>query len=59
MEVEAEFVAYIVAGLAGCDTSAYSIGCSAGWTNSDIGLIRDAAGRMLKTAHAIADCIAV
>ncbi|MFF9563917.1 ArdC-like ssDNA-binding domain-containing protein [Leifsonia sp. NPDC014704] len=57
MEVEAESVAYIVAGLAGFDTSAYSVGYIAGWANQDVELIRDTASRVLKAARAIADHI--
>ncbi|MGO4594878.1 ArdC family protein [Leifsonia sp. 2TAF2] len=58
MEVEAESVAYIVAGLAGFDTSAYSIGYITGWANQDRQLIRDSAIHVLKAAHAIAGYIA-
>jgi hypothetical protein len=57
MEVEAESVAYIVAGLAGFDTSAYSIGYIAGWAQEDVIIIRDTAAGVLKTAHAIAEII--
>ncbi|MGN6474348.1 MAG: ArdC-like ssDNA-binding domain-containing protein [Mycobacteriales bacterium] len=58
MEVEAESVAYIVAGLAGFDTSAYSIGYITGWADQDVTIIRDTAARVLKTAHAVAEIIA-
>lgn len=54
MEVEAESVAFIVAGLLGFDTSAYSIGYIAGWADEDIAVIRDTAARVLKAAQAIA-----
>ncbi|MFF2050323.1 ArdC-like ssDNA-binding domain-containing protein [Leifsonia sp. NPDC058194] len=57
MEVEAESVAYIVAGLHGFDTSAYSIGYIAGWANEDADVIRESAARVLKLAHAIAEVI--
>jgi len=40
MEVEAESVAYTVAGLIGFDTSAYSIGYISGWTDGDTDLIK-------------------
>lgn len=53
MEVEAESVAYIVAGLTGFDTSAYSIGYITGWANEDLSLIRETATRVLKAAHTI------
>ncbi|MGN7799675.1 ArdC family protein [Leifsonia sp. 22587] len=58
MEVEAESVAYIVAGLTGMDTSAYSIGYITGWANQDTQLIRETATHVLKAAHTIADYIA-
>jgi hypothetical protein len=54
MEVEAESVAYVVAGLAGFDTSAYSIGYINGWANQDIELMRSTATRVLKAAQTIA-----
>lgn len=54
METEAESVAYIVAGLIGFDTSAYSIGYIAGWAEADTALIKSTAGRVLHTAHQIA-----
>ncbi|MBD8586051.1 DUF1738 domain-containing protein [Frigoribacterium sp. CFBP 8766] len=54
METEAESVAYVVAGLVGFDTSAYSVGYVAGWADADVDLIRGAAARVLATAHQIA-----
>ncbi|WP_247597152.1 ArdC family protein [Leifsonia sp. PS1209] len=57
MEVEAESVAYIVAGLSGFDTSAYSIGYITGWSGEDTALVRDTAARVLKAAHTIAAVI--
>ena len=54
MEVEAESVAYIVAGLAGFDTSNYSIGYITGWANHDLTLIHQTATRVLHAAHDIA-----
>ncbi|WP_313540292.1 ArdC-like ssDNA-binding domain-containing protein [Leifsonia aquatica] len=59
MEVEAESVAYIVAGLHGFDTSAYSIGYIAGWANENADMIRDAAARVLRTSYAIANTITI
>lgn len=53
MEVEAESVAYIVAGLRGLDTSSYSVGYIAGWAAEDVSIIRDTAASTLKTAQAI------
>jgi antirestriction protein ArdC len=57
MEVEAESVAYIVAGLSGFDTSAYSIGYITGWADEDVDTIRTTAAQVLKTADAIAKVI--
>lgn len=57
MEVEAESVAYVVAGLQGFDTSTYSVGYIAGWADEDTSIIRETAVRVLNTAHAIAEII--
>ncbi|ROQ30862.1 uncharacterized protein DUF1738 [Frondihabitans sp. PhB188] len=54
METEAESVAYVVAGLAGFDTAAYSVGYIAGWADGDADLIKSTAARVLHTAHQIA-----
>ncbi|TIH36148.1 ArdC-like ssDNA-binding domain-containing protein [Subtercola vilae] len=54
METEAESVAYVVAGLVGFDTSAYSIGYIAGWADANTDMIKSAAARVLRTAHQIA-----
>ncbi|MEF2977670.1 ArdC family protein [Subtercola sp. YIM 133946] len=54
METEAESVAYVVAGMVGFDTSAYSVGYIAGWANADTDLIKSTAARVLRTAHQIA-----
>lgn len=56
-ETEAESVAYVVAGICGLDTSAYTIGYVAGWSNGNTDLIRETAAAVLKTAHTIADNI--
>lgn len=56
-ECEAESVAYIVAGILGLDTSAYSVGYVAGWTDGDTETIRDTAANVLRTAHKLADAI--
>lgn len=53
-ETEAESVAYVVAGLVGFDTSAYSVGYIAGWADGDIDLIKSTASRVLRTAHQVA-----
>ena len=53
MEVEAESVAYVVAGLCGFDTSAYSIGYIAGWSGEDVTVIRDSAASVLAAVNNI------
>jgi len=54
METEAESVAYVVSGMAGFDTAAYSVGYIAGWADGDTDLIKSTAARVLRTAHQIA-----
>jgi hypothetical protein len=56
-ETEAESVAYVVAGLLGLDTSAYSVGYVAGWANADLDLIKDTATNVLRAVHIIADAL--
>lgn len=56
-ECEAESVAYIVAGIVGLDTAAYSIGYVTSWTAGDVETIRATAANVLRTAHQIADAI--
>jgi len=56
-ETEAESVAYIVAGTLGLDTSAYSVGYVAQWSNADTELIKETAARVLKAAHQIIEAI--
>ncbi|WP_258071859.1 ImmA/IrrE family metallo-endopeptidase [Clavibacter michiganensis] len=51
---EAESVAYVVAGLVGFDTSAYSIGYIAGWADGDAELVKSTVARVLAAAHRIA-----
>lgn len=55
-EVEAESVAYIVAGMLGLDTSTYSIGYIATWAKEEpsTDLLTDTAQRVLTTARHIA-----
>ena len=53
-EIEAESVAYIVAGLTGFDTSTYSIGYITSWTD-DTTTIKTTAEHVLRTAHRIAE----
>ena len=56
-ECEAESVAYIVAGIIGLDTSAYSVGYVAGWIGDDTDTIKQTAANVLRAAHTIADAI--
>lgn len=56
-ETEAESVAYVVAGLLGLDTSAYSIGYVAGWSQGDAETIKATAARVLRAAHTLADAL--
>jgi hypothetical protein len=58
MEVEAESVAYVVAGALGLDTSAYSVGYLGGWARGDVDLIRKTAERVVKASHEIVNDIA-
>jgi len=56
-ETEAESVAYVVAGLAGLDTSAYSVGYVAGWSRGDATVIRAAAENVMRAVHTLADVV--
>ena len=56
-EVEAESVAHVVAGILGLDTSAYSVGYVAGWSNCDAETIKATAANVLRAAHALADAL--
>jgi len=56
-ETEAESVAYVIAGTLGIDTSAYSIGYVAGWSDCDVDTIKETAARVLRAAHTLADAI--
>lgn len=57
-EVEAESVAYVLAGLLGIDTSAYSVGYVAGWSaDAEDDAIRDTAARVLTAVHTLADAL--
>ncbi len=57
MEVEAEAVAYVLAGLQGLDTSAYSVGYIAGWADGDTAAITDTAQTVLECVHELADAL--
>lgn len=54
-ETEAESVAYIVGGILGLDTTAYTIGYITHWSNADTDLIKATAERVLKAAHILTD----
>lgn len=56
-ETEAESVAYVVAGMAGLDTSAYSVGYVAGWSKGDATVIRAAAENVMRAVHILADVV--
>ena len=56
-ETEAESVAYVVAGLLGLDTSRYSIGYVAGWSEGDADTIKATAARVLHASHILAEAI--
>ncbi|WP_454778719.1 hypothetical protein [Georgenia muralis] len=64
-ECEAESVAYVVAGLLGLDTSAYSIGYIATWTESDPDAdtfgtseeLHGTAARVLAAVHTLAQAL--
>ena len=53
METEAESVAYVVAGMLGFDTAAYSIGYIAGWSHADTDLVRSTAQRVITAVRKI------
>ena len=57
-EIEAESVAYIVAGAFGFDTSTYSIDYLTSWAGADTQIIRDTASRVLTAAHQIIEALA-
>lgn len=57
-ETEAESVAYVLAGLLGFDTAAYSIGYVAGWADGDPNTIRATAARVLSAVHTLAAALA-
>lgn len=56
-ETEAESVAYIVAGIFGLDTAAYSVGYVAGWSKADAETIKATAGNVLRAAHTLAEAL--
>ena len=57
-EVEAESVAYVLAGLLGLDTSAYSVGYVATWAEREqADAIKETAGRVLAAVHTLAEAL--
>lgn len=57
-EVEAESVAYVVAGLLGLDTSEYSTGYVAGWaTKAEADVLKETAARVLAASHTLAEAL--
>lgn len=53
-ETEAESVAYVMAGMLGLDTSAYSVGYVAGWARADMETIKATAANVLRAVHELA-----
>lgn len=56
-ETEAESVAYIVAGIFGLDTAAYSVGYVAGWSMTDPETIKATAANVLRAAHTLTEAL--
>ena len=56
-EIEAESVAYVVGSMLGLDTSSYSIGYVAGWSNADAELVRSTASNVLRAVGILADAL--
>lgn len=57
-ECEAESVAYVtLAGMAGLDTSAYSVGYVTSWTGGDVEALRSTAENVLRAVHTRAAAI--
>lgn len=54
-ETEAESVAFVIAGMAGLDTSAYSVGYVANWSQGDPDTLRETAQRVLTAVHTVAE----
>lgn len=59
-EVEAESVSYVLAGMLGLDSSAYSVGYVAGWAErAEADVIRDSATRVLSAVHTLAEALQI
>ena len=56
-ELEAESVAYVVAGLHGLDTSDYSVGYLASWSRGEADKIKATAVRVQEAVHQLADAL--
>ena len=56
-ETEAESVAYVVAGIFGLDTAAYSVGYVAGWSKADAETIKATAANVLRAAHTLTEVL--
>jgi hypothetical protein len=56
-ETEAESVAYVMAGMLGLDTSAYSVGYVAGWAKADIETVKVTAANVLRAVHELAEAL--
>lgn len=57
MECEAESVAYVLAGLVGLDTSAYSVGYVTTWTKGDVDAVRATAENVLRAVQLLASAL--
>lgn len=57
IETEAESVAYVIAGLLGLDTSSYSIGYVAGWSQCDPELIKGTATNVLRAVRVLSSAL--
>lgn len=58
-EIEAESVAYVVAGLLGLDTSAYSIGYVAQWADANLELISSTGENVTRAVNRISDGLGI
>jgi antirestriction protein ArdC len=56
-ECEAESVAYVLAGLVGLDTSAYSVGYVTTWTKGDVDAVKGTAENVLRAVHELAPAL--
>jgi len=56
-ECEAESVAYVLAGMAGLDTTDYSVGYVASWTGGDVDQVRETAENVLRAVQHLAPAL--